>query len=236
MTPKELIPRIATAIAAHEALPEIDIQLNLSEAYALQHQVVAQRSPEGVGGIKVGVTTQAAQQFFGLEHALLGSLYAGARLASGAHLPYIEGRSLEIEYAVMVDAEGQPKAIAPAIEVVYVRFARKADMRAENLVLCNLGADLIIVGEFLPWDTAHPQVQAKMQRDSEDIGEADMNDALGGPAQALPWVLSEVAQRGHRLDADTLIMMGACGPVLPAQRGEYHVDYGAMGSLHFSIS
>lgn len=226
---------VAQAIKAHQPLPEFDTQYQLPQAYALQHQVTQLRSPAGRGGIKLGVTTQAAQAYFGIDHPLVGSLYEDARLGPESSIPYLEGRNLETEFAILVDKEGQPKAIAPAIEIVYVSFSRKKDMSASSLVLCNLGADLFVVGDFLPWNAPHQDVTGVLSRNGDAVNSASMNDALEGPARALPWVWTEIQRRGYKPDGETLIMMGACGSVVPAEKGDYRADYGEMGALGFSI-
>ena len=235
MSETELINGFAEAIKSHLPLPEVEQTFDLGAAYALQHQVTAIRSPGVVGGVKLGVTNPQAQAFFGLDHALLGSLYSDARLSGGAVIPGLEGRGLETEFAVLVDGEGQPQMIAPAIEIVFVSFSRKSDMTASNLVVGNLGADLFLVGDFLPWDSPHSDVNATLARNGEVVNEASMNEALGGPASALPWVWNEMKVRGYPIQDETLIMMGACGGVVPAETGSYEADYGAMGKLQFTI-
>ena len=235
MSEHDLVNRFADAIKAHASLPEVEQTFDLKAAYALQHQVTALRSPQAVGGVKLGVTSPQAQAFFGLDHALLGSLYGHARLGIGDVIPKVEGRGLETEFAVLVDGDGQPKAIAPAIEIVFVSFSRKSDMTASNLVVGNLGADLFLVGDFLPWDSPHSDVTATLKRDGEVVNEASMNEALGGPAAALPWIWNEMRRRGYPIADETLIMMGACGSVVPADTGSYEAHYGPMGSLQFSI-
>ena len=184
----------------------------------------------------MGVTNPQAQAFFSIDHALLGSLYADARRAAGDTIPYIKGRSLETEFAVLVDGDGKPSAIAPAIEVVFVSFERQGDMSAPNLVFSNLGADLFLVGDFLPWDSRHQGVRATLSRDGEVVNEASMDDALGGPTQALPWIWGEMERRRYPIAGETLIMMGACGAVVPAEPGSYTADYGPMGSLVFTVA
>ena len=235
MSEDDLAIGFAEAIKAHAPLPEVAQTFDLDAAYALQHRVTAFRSPQGLGGVKLGVTNPQAQAFFGLDHALLGGLYSDAQLSDGVSIQKVAGRGLETEFAVLVDAEGQPRAIAPAIEVVFVSFSRKSDMTGPNLVAGNLGADLFVVGDFLPWDSPHADVTATLMRDGELVNEASMNEALGGPAAALPWVWSEMKSRGYPVRDETLILMGACGGVVPAETGSYEADYGQMGKLRFSI-
>ena len=231
----DLVSGFANAIKTHTPLPEITQTFDLTAAYALQHQVTALISTQGVGGVKLGVTNPQAQAFFGIDHALLGGLYGDGRLGSGAAIQQLEGRGLETEFAVLVDGDGQPMAIAPAIEIVFVSFSRKSDMTAPNLVVGNLGADLFLVGDFLPWDSLHSDVTATLSRNGEVVNEASMNEALGGPTAALPWVWEEMKIRGYPRQEDTLIMMGACGGVVPAEIGNYQADYGPMGTLQFTI-
>lgn len=232
---QEMINGVVNAIKAHTPLPELDVQYDLDEAYGLQHKVTSLVSPDRIGGVKLGVTNPQAQAFFGLDHALLGSLYADARLKPGDTIPSLEGRALETEFAVVVDRDGQPRAIAPAIEIVLVSFSRKSDMSAANLVLSNLGADLFLVGDFMPWDSPHTDVTATMTRDGETVNETSMNEALGGPTAALPWIWAEMQARGYPVQDETLIMMGACGNVVSAENGVYSADYGALGSVEFSV-
>lgn len=232
---EQLIHGVAEAIRSHDALPAIDESCDLDDAYKSQHQTTMLRSPEGSGGIKLGVTTKAAQDFLKLDHALLGSLYADSRLESGCTIPFLEGRSLETEFAVIIDGSGHPKLIAPAIEIVCVKFSRPADMSASSLVLSNLGADLFLVGEFLPWESPHREASAILRHGDTVVNEASMNDALGGPAEALPWVYGEASARGYAIADETLIMMGACGSVVPAERGIYSADFGLMGKVSFTI-
>ena len=92
-----------------------------------------------------------------------------------------------------------------------------------------------MVGEFLPWDSPHTDVTATLKRDGEVVNRASMNEALDGPAAALPWVWNEIQFRGYPIQDETLIMMGACGGVVPGEVGNYEADYGPMGKLQFSI-
>ena len=142
---------------------------------------------------------------------------------------------LECELAVVVDSFGNPDALAPAIEVVYVRFNRPEDMNAANLVLCNLGADAYIVGDFLPWAPPYDNVSVTLKRGAEVLNQASMTDALGGPEIAVPWIWQESIRRGFTPVADSLILTGACGNVVPAEAGHYEADFGALGTLRFEI-
>ena len=230
----DLAEKISDAILSGRTLPEFPEGLSLAEAYELQHQVTALR-PEGALGIKAGVTARNAQAFFGLDHALLASLYGGRRLASGAQISYVEGRLVETEVAIKMDENGCPISIAPALEIVAVRFSDSKQMNAANLVGCNLGADLIVVGEFQPWQPAFDQLAISLRRSEAVINDSVVSDALGGPEKGAPWLLSEASQRGFKLDDDVIFMMGACGKAIPAERGVYQGNYGALGNIELVV-
>ena len=40
---------------------------------------------------------------------------------------------------------------------------------AANLTASNLGADLYLVGEFLPWDSPHQDASTTLRRDGEIV-------------------------------------------------------------------
>jgi 2-keto-4-pentenoate hydratase len=210
--------------------------LDLATAYQLQHIVSQYRSPNGVSGIKAGVTAKPVQKHFGLDGALLASLYDDAMLASGKELEYVEGRLLESEVALQIDLNsGDPIAIAPAFEIVAVRFASPEQMSAANLVACNLGADRYVVGEFIPWQAEYNDIALTLKRDGEVVNQTVIGDALDGPLPGAKWLVTEARRRGFTLDKTFTYMMGACGTTLPLEVGQYEADYGALGSLSLQV-
>jgi 2-keto-4-pentenoate hydratase len=230
-----LVVDVAAALRSRTQLPEIDQRLDLDTAYELQHQVAALVAPDGAAGIKAGVTAPALQQNFGLDHALLGTLYAGSILNSEAVLQQVDGLMLECELAVLAGADGALLAVAPAIEVVGVRFARREDATAANLILCNLGADRCIVGEWQAWPTSSEQINVSLSHDGAVVNHASVTAAFGQPQHAAAWIWQEKTRRGFSTGNETLLMTGACGKVVPAQAGEYVADFGALGTLTFSV-
>ncbi|MEM6536986.1 MAG: hypothetical protein AAF668_04580 [Pseudomonadota bacterium] len=230
-----LANQIAEALSSHTLLPEFNDELTLEQAYEIQHAVTQLRSPDRIGGIKAGVTSKIAQGFLKLEHALIGSLYADTRHTDGSTIPYLEGRSLECEVAVIVDGNGRPKEIAPAIEGVYVNYSRQSDMSAASLVTCNLGADLFIVGDFQPWNAKSEQSTIELKHDGDLVNASSVTEALQGPASATSWMWEEAIKRGFNPTDGTLLLTGACGTVVPAEPGQYKADFGTLGKLTFSV-
>ena len=79
----ELAPAIASAILAGAPLPTFDATMTLDEAYGVQHDVLGLCAPEGLAGIKAGMTTPGSQSFFGIDKFLLGGICPKTVQASG---------------------------------------------------------------------------------------------------------------------------------------------------------
>ncbi len=231
----ELERSIATAVAEGKPLPRLPENLSLDEAYQRQHLVTEFRSPGGIAGIKAGVTAKNVQAFLEIDEALIASLYEGTKLNSGVSLPFVEGRLIETEVALRIDASGHLLSIAPALEIVAVRFQDPSEMNAANLVMCNLGADLFVVGEFKPWDPAFDDLAVTLVKDGGLMNETNVNDALGGPGAGAKWVLNEANKRGFTVGDDTVFMMGACGKAMAVEPGHYFGDYGVLGNIELTV-
>lgn len=227
--------QLAEAIRAGEPWPPFGTPLELDRAYRIQHDVTRLRSSDPAGGVKAGVTAKPIQGFLGIDHALIGSLYGDTRREPGAAIAFLEGRIVECEVAVRVDAHGNPTAIAPAIEFVRLCFASPQDMSAGNLVATNMGTESYILGEFQPWDEELGSLPVELSRNGETINQTGTGEALGGPAEAVRWMWTEARERGHALAEGTVFLTGACGATPPAERGSYTADFNKLGSIRFTI-
>jgi len=235
----DIADRLAQAIAQHAPLPVFPKALTLQEGYTLQQAVTQARTGGRIAGVKAGLTDPSIQALFGLDHALIGYLYADGALAPDCRLPHIPGRMLEVEAAVFVDEKGHPTAIAPAIEIVHLAFEVPTDMTPANLVACNLGADAFILGEPQPWTPELDTLAVTLSHDGKTVNQTDLSKALNGPAQAAAWMHGEICTRGltaFPTDEEALYLTGACGTVVAAEPGVYEADYGVLGQLRFEIS
>ena len=231
----ELAPAIASAILKGTPLPAFDATLTLDEAYSVQQDVLSRCAPEGLAGIKAGMTTPASQSFFGIDEFLLGGILPKTVQASGWAVPFRAGRIIECEVALRVDLEGRPIACAPALELVSLNFARTTDMNATNLLAANLGAEFIVLGEFQPWKEEFDALAISLLHAGASVNSAEVQDALGGPSLSAGLISSEARVRGYDLTPDLILMTGACGPVVPAEKGKYEADFGALGSVHLEV-
>lgn len=231
-----LANQIAESIISDTPLPEPETALTLAQAYEIQREVAHKVSPGGIAGIKAGVTSDALQDMFQIDFALLGRLYESGRLAEGSILPIRKGRLIECEIACLCDSHGQVQAIAPAIEFACVRFSGPTSATAPNLVAANVAAEKFLVGASRPYQPSLDSVSIELYRDDELINEGTINESLDGPSAASRWIIKEAKQRGFDIGDTNFLMTGACGQVVPAEPGKYRAVYGDLGTLYFEIA
>lgn len=231
-----LIKDMAAAIRAGKSLPKMPGGLDLGRAYEIQKEVVAAVSGGAVAGLKAGMTAAAGQRQFGLDRPLVGSLYASGRLAPGVSFASAPGVLLECEIGVVIDGHGAPQSAGPVIEVPRMAFADDEDRTGVNLAACSIAADRFIAGEQQPLRDTYDDIHIRLTRNGQEVSAAPATDALGGPCKALAWMLREAKARGIGIADGMLLITGACGGLHPALPGEYLADYGALGSIAFSVT
>ena len=231
----ELAPAIASAVLAGAPLPTFDVTMTLDEASGVQHDVLDLCAPAGLAGIKAGMTTPASQSFFGIDNFLLGGICPKTVQASGWAVPFREGRLIECEVALRVDGEGRPVACAPALELGSLSFARDTDMNAINLLAANLGAEFVCLGEFQSWKKEFDDLAISLSHNGAPVNSGEVQEALGGPSLSAELICLEARARGYNLTPDLIFMSGACGQVVPAEKGKYEADFGTLGSVLLEI-
>ena len=230
------VQEMASAIKSRTALPKMPSDLSIEEAYSLQKELVSQVSDGPIRGLKAGMTAAAGQKAFGLTHPLIGSLYTWGQLSPGATFKREPGVSLECEIGIVIDSDGKPKSAGPVIEDPRMAWGDPGDAKGANLTACNIAADRYIVGQQASLRSSYEGWRVRLTRDGEEVLDAPLTDALGGPHAALDWMINEASERGLAIDEDMLLITGACGGIHPAEEGEYIADYGELGSISFTVT
>ena len=236
MAQTQLVIDLAASVRSRTTLPAMPEDLSLEEGYEIQRQLVTELAEGPVAGWKAGMTAAAGQAAFGLTHPLIGSLYAWGRLENGAQIDAVTGLKLECEIGITIDTDGHPKSAGPVIEVPRMAWASPDDAKGANLTATNIAADRYIVGEQQPFRDDYESITVTLTRDGATVCAAPLSDALGGPAQALEWMLEEGAVRGMTPTEDLLLITGACGGIHDGERGSYLADYGPLGTIEFTVT
>lgn len=228
--------RTAQAIQECRLLPAMPAGLSLKEGYALQQQVTKVINDSRSVGWKAGITDPEMQAAFGLSEPLIGSLYRERQLQSPATIELTEDHQIECEVCIAVDADWQPRLIAPAIEFVRLTFTHPSDLTPANAVVANVGADRFLVGDFQDFD-AMTDVPVKLEMAGEELlGLSTGIDAVT-IKRRLAW-FKEAGDR-HRLARsaadDHLLLLGTMGQAVKAIPGKYRAVFGQLGTVEFDV-
>jgi 2-keto-4-pentenoate hydratase len=218
---------IAFSRGHDEGLCETPIEsLSLDDAYEVQRRVVAARTAEGeqVVGYKVGCTSRAIRQQFGLTEPVCGRLmsphvYQGDTALDwhAYHGPAVEPEFVFVMGKDLADEVGEAESlvdaidsVSPGIEVHNYRF-RFGPPTSQELVASNGLHACLVVGDrkVRPRD---------LDLDLEGVGLfvngvlADSGigaEVMGGPLVSLRWLVNHLVRRGEVLRAGQRVIPGS---------------------------
>ncbi len=252
ITPDEFAARYA----ARQTLPLFTTQnpdFTLNDAYDYQAKAVAalERTFGRTAGYKSGFT--GAQRPFGATAPVVGDLLDSmlirafaadtVKIPAGHFLnPLLEceilyhfGNDLPAN-ATPDDIRRAVDSIAPAIELPDVLFNDMKNVTWLDITACNVGARAVVVGNLQPfpaWDVN--TVQVKLRRSDTLIGSGIATEVMGDQWKSLQFVVKNLENRGKRIRKGDVLISGTMTPILPARKGHYSADFGALGRIIFSI-
>ena len=244
--PETLARRLDEAWENREPVSPLSESADLEtteHAYEVQQAWTRLRTERGerVVGRKIGLTSPAMQEQFGVDEPDYGSLWSsrffpvgGGRVEIPADLflqPRLEG---EISFLIGAPISGPDvtpqevlaatEAMAAAVEVV--------DSRIENwrIKLADTIADNASYGGFTTGTWSRTLVESDLrtlgmlihQNDlpvAEGIGAA----ALGNPANAVAWLANKLSSFGISLEPGDVVLSGSLAKALPARQGDVFV-------------
>jgi len=214
---------------------------SLDDAYAIQ-DATHRFAGWPIGLVKVGCTSEIAQQVLGIPHPIGGRVPTDAVFASGAEVPmefFAAPPLLECEIAVQVDGDGNVTAVAPAIELVNARFKDTSKVRGEHIIADNSAGCGAVLGTPVSLaDVGDLNDLAMTLRAGEtQIAAGSAAALLGGPMASLEWALAHEASRDRAVGAGAWIITGTCTGLTPTEPGtSYTADFGTLGSVGFTLT
>lgn len=200
--------------------------LSLSEAYQVQKLVSERREVRGerVVGYKVGCTSAAIREQFGLKEPIYGRLFFPHTTTE--HLP-IDWReyancAIEPEMVLHIATElGEPnlpddaliKAIdyvSPGIELHHFKFWRMPPTTQELICSGGIHAGVIVGKAKVPasqLDFRHEMFS--VLRDGVEVTAAPASEIMGGPLHSLRWLVNALTRQGLSLPAGSLVIPGS---------------------------
>ncbi|HEY6635158.1 MAG TPA: fumarylacetoacetate hydrolase family protein [Acidimicrobiia bacterium] len=224
----------------------IEPALSVTEAYAIQGQIIAQRVSMGrrVAGWKLGLTSADPP-----TTPIVGTLLDDMVIPSGSVLSTstMVGPMVEAEFVVelgetlhstasVTDLQRGPHLVGPGIEVIDYRTTGSQgpiDWIADNsTVAYAVVGDLVPVGEVDPI-----RVETALTRDGTHLAKGRGDKVMGNPLAAVAWLSGFLLERGEPLRAGEVVLTGSLTGHHPVPEGEssFEADFGDLGTVSVSF-
>ena len=227
----------------------------IDDAYALQRAFVSALIEAGdwgsVVGYKAALTAPQAQQMMNTTQPVIGVLFSGGER--------IANRLVHTDRPVMLETElgfrlghdittpqteeqvgTSVQSVLPVIELAAPNLEQRPN--AVDLIASNSATYAFIPGAAVaaPWHdmSVRPnldQVAIGLYQETNILHSELAGSIMQGQWHALSWLLNEVMRIGYPLSADHLLMTGSIGAQQPGKAGNYRAEYGALGSIDFTL-
>jgi len=210
-------------------------------------------------GYKVGLTSKAVQEKFGVSHPLRGVLLEGMLLKSGATVPAKFGAVpiVEADLLVRVKDDGINSAktpeevvkhidqVIPFIELPDLVLKKGEPLNGATITAINVGARLGVLGEPIEVEPtadfarALAEMKVYVSMDDKLVMTVPGKAIMGNPLNAAVWLAEDLAKHGQSLKAGDIISLGSFGkPFRPAPGSTFWVGYsfgkwGGEAKVHF---
>ncbi|MCL7456226.1 fumarylacetoacetate hydrolase family protein [Micromonospora sp. MSM11] len=231
-------------------LPEGDVDT----AYQVQQLQVRRWLEAGHRrvGAKVGLTSRAVQESFGVFQPDFGVLLDDMAVPDGAEVdldrllqPRVEaevafvlGADLPDERVTSADVIRAVDHVLPAIEIVDSRVAGW-DISIVDTVADNASSGLFVLGTA-PRRLVDVDLRLcgmVLEQAGEPVSVGAGAACLGNPLHAVQWLAQTMARSGDPLRAGDVVLSGALGPMVPVTPGAaYEARISGLGSVRTCFS
>jgi 2-keto-4-pentenoate hydratase len=209
---------------SHENGSDIS-RLSLAQAYEVQDGFIAARVQQGakVVGWKVGCTSTAIRQQFGLTEPISGKVLMPEVFQSVDHVPASRFVDCAVEpelvfrlgaeiHRDMSDEEvlGALDGVCAGIELHNYRFRYGRPTQQELIASNGIHAGLVLQSmlPLLPsWDLPSEKVSLLVNGEAKASGTC--REIMGSPLLSIRWLAGHAASRGEKLRAGDLIIPGS---------------------------
>jgi 2-keto-4-pentenoate hydratase len=244
LTDANSIGRIADQLQKAEAdrkqIAPIVIDLgngNVDAAYQVQAELTRRRlaASSRLVGRKIGLTSLAVQQQLGVSEPDFGALFSdmeaehGGQIETGrliqprieAEIALVLDRDLERADTTMAELMRAIVFVAPALEIVDSRIA-DWKISIVDTIADNGSSARFVLGNTIRKLTDVDLLTSGMMmtRNGVVVSVGSGAACLGHPLKAALWLVRKLADAGEPLRAGDVVLTGALGPMVGAQKDE----------------
>jgi len=233
------VQRLLESRLTHQAvapLTEGTAPLSLDEAYAIQRALERALVDRGerVVGWKVGFTSAAAQESWGVTQPVAGFMLGSGVYSSGDAVPAARfaavGVEVEVAFLLRGDLAGPGVTPAsallavegamPSFELIDFRFSGKP--RGVDVVADGVYTNAIVLGRPLTpvagLDLALEGVV--YEQNGELVATATAAEVMGNPLASLAWLANTLGAGGRGLRAGDVVLTGSISKILRPKPGD----------------
>ena len=224
--------------------------IGVDDAYAISAQVLDLRLQGGerLVGKKIGATSRAVQQRFGVDQPDFGFLTDGMLVSSGDEVaigttaiqPMVEGelgfvlkRDLQGPGITAVDVMRATDAVMACLEIVDSRI-RDWQIAIADTVADNASSGWVVLSDQLidPRGLDLQTLGMVQEKNGTVISTGAGAAVLGSPARCVAWLANALGRHGQSLKAGEVILSGSFVPVEPVRPGDFvSVRIGGVGRV-----
>lgn len=231
--------------------------MTIEDGYAIQREWVKLELADGrkIRGRKIGLTSRAMQiasqitepdyaplmddMFFDAGSAIPVERFIAPRVE--VELAFILGKPLQGPGVTLFDVLNAAEYVTPAIEIIDARIEQfDRDTKVMRKVFDTISdfaanAGIVLGGRPVrPLDVDLRWCGAMLYKNGviEETGLAAA--VLNHPATGVAWLANKIAPYDERLHAGDVVLAGSFTRPTGGARGDnFHIDYGALGSISF---
>ena len=252
---QQLAQRLYKAYNTHTALTPLSDefpQLETADSYAIQKlllELIIAAQGSAAEGFKLGFTSAAMREQMNVAEANFGILLPGSQVSSQVAFSNFIHPRVEPEIAVVTQTElsgnvsleevaAATSHLCASIEIVDSRF-QNYRFKSEDNVADNSSAAAYSLGKKVSFaDINKPeQLRCRLLKNGKLIAEGVGSDAMGGPLQAVQWLVNKLAEFGQKLPTGSIVMTGGLSRAELAQPGDlFRVEFSeALGELELAF-
>ncbi len=200
--------------------------LSLAEAYRVQDLVAGRRIARGesIAGYKVGCTSAAIRDQFGLEEPIHGRLFFPHTTTSNQPVDWTDFANCAIEpemvFCIGKDLRGIDQSdadlihgieyVSPGIELHHFTFWRKPPTTQELICSGGIHAGVIIGDTKVSASRLNFESEVfSVFKDGTQVTAAPATEIMGGPLHSLRWLVSRLTKDGSSLKAGSFVIPGS---------------------------
>jgi 2-keto-4-pentenoate hydratase len=226
--------------------------LTATDAYAIQEGYADLRRARGARlvGRKIGATSQAIQDLFGIDTPDYGHIFEDMCIEDGGavrrealiqpmvepELAFVLDRELRGPGVTRTDVLAAIQSVVPCLEVIDSRID---DWRIAfvDTVADNGSSARCVFGDEREADSLDlAAVEGELYRNGELVARATGDAVLGHPADAVAWLANALGTYSRSLREGDYVLSGSFTTAVPAQAGDsFEASFSGFGpvSCHF---